>query len=47
MGLTTLFGSNPRLNAIKFKRVEHGIEIDKVKNIETTGITINKPILKI
>jgi len=39
-----LFGSSPRLNAMKFKNVEQGIEIAKVNTIETTGITINKPI---
>ena len=44
MGFTTLFGSKPRLNARKFKIVEHGIEIDNVNTIEITGITINKPI---
>ena len=42
-GFTMLFGSNPRLNAKKFKNVEQGIEIVKVREIETTGITINKP----
>jgi hypothetical protein len=38
-----LFGSNPLLNAKKFKRVEHGIDIDNVKAIEITGIIINSP----
>ena len=38
-----LFGSSPRLNAKKFKRVEQGIEIVRVSEIETMGITINKP----
>jgi len=39
-----LFGSSPRLNAKKFRNVEHGIEIAKVNKIERIGITINKPI---
>jgi hypothetical protein len=43
-GFTTLFGSSPRLNAKKFRNVEQGIEIVKVSEIETTGITISKPI---
>ncbi len=42
-----MFGSSPRLNAKKFKNVEQGIEIVKVKAIETTGITISKMIGKI
>jgi hypothetical protein len=42
-GCTTLLGSKPYLNAIKFKKVEHGMEIDKVKRIEMIGIKINIP----
>lgn len=44
MGFTILFGSKPRLNAKKFKKVEQGIEKDKVNNIEITGIAISNPI---
>ena len=44
IGLTMLFGSKPRLNAKKFRRVEQGIETDNVSKIEIIGITINKPI---
>jgi hypothetical protein len=41
VGLTTLFGSNPLLNAIKFKIVEHGIEIVSVRMMDNVGIIKN------